>query len=408
MVAALAASEPPAETVGERMVAPALQPHTVEQQTAALPVPNATPAVSAGGPSFSSTGTPSASYGSAGGGAPPPPEASADRPAAASAATAVPAPPHVITPEEDGEYEYGEYYSDEMESPALKQQPGIVAPSAAGKVPPALSPSVATSGGDLLELSPSEYSHSHFSDASPSLPPTAPPSAPGASARSDMDGTGGGGDAGTADVAGTMVALADVSKQLLQSGDEEEAAFCGRLTAEAPSRLAAMEGGCVMVKFNAAKGMFGLRSEASRMVERLVVLSGGSEPSLAELCWGDPKTGKLTTQIRLSDCKGVLYGAASETLASFSHNPHAAWHCFSVEAGNGRTFDFAAGSEAEAHMWYCGLSALIGKEVDYGWLLRKTTELKTMLKTASEGEASRVGSESRPPEAAEHPRGALQ
>ena len=53
-------------------------------------------------------------------------------------------------------------------------------------------------------------------------------------------------------------------------------------------------------------------------------------------------------QVRLSECKRVLYGQESEALASLTFNPHPAWLCFSVETHQGRTFDFAAATEAEA------------------------------------------------------------
>merc|ERR1719453_214632 len=98
-----------------------------------------------------------------------------------------------------------------------------------------------------------------------------------------------------------------------------------------------------LIKFNAGKGMFGKKSDASRMVDR----------------WVEPNTKMITTQVRLSDCRRVLYGHTSETLRAFTFNPHAAWLCFSVETNQGRTFDFAAPTEEAAHTWVVGLSTLI-------------------------------------------------
>ena len=90
----------------------------------------------------------------------------------------------------------------------------------------------------------------------------------------------------------------------------------------------------------------------------------------------DNCSGHGTCDTRLGECKCVRYGQQSETLQSFTFNPHSAWLCFSVETAAGRTFDFAATNEADAHTWVCGLSALIGAEIDHGWLMWKALEMK--------------------------------
>ena len=95
-----------------------------------------------------------------------------------------------------------------------------------------------------------------------------------------------------------------------------------------------------------------------------------------QLAWGDPKTKKISSQVRLGECKCVRYGQQSETLQSFTFNPHSAWLCFSVETAAGRTFDFAATNEADAHTWVCGISALLGAEMEHGFLLWSALEMK--------------------------------
>ena len=167
---------------------------------------------------------------------------------------------------------------------------------------------------------------------------------------------------------------ADVTAYLASRPSEE--AFRETLREEAQHRVGAMERGTTLIKFNAGKGMFGKKSDASRMVERWVVLNTKLGGPNTELAWGDPKTKKLSSQVRLSECRRVLYGQRSETLQSMTFNPHPAWLCFSVETHAGRTFDFAASSVAEAHTWVCGLSAFIRPEIDHGWLLWKTLEMK--------------------------------
>lgn len=167
---------------------------------------------------------------------------------------------------------------------------------------------------------------------------------------------------------------ADVTAYLASRADE--ATFRETQRQDAQRRIAAMEAGALLIKYNAGKGMFGKRSDASRMVERWVVLNTKLGGPNAELAWGDPKTRKLSSQVRLSECKRIVYGQKSEVLQSITFNPHPAWLCFSIETHAGRTFDFAAPSEAMALTWVCGLSALIGKEINHGWLLWKILEMK--------------------------------
>ena len=125
------------------------------------------------------------------------------------------------------------------------------------------------------------------------------------------------------------------------ASDEEE--FQQHLQKEAVERIAFMEHGSVLVKFNASKGMFGMplqyaarsgchsllgradrpvasmrsgkKSDASRMVERWVVVNNKLGGRNAELSWGDPKTKRMSTTVRLSECRRVLYGHASSMLA---------------------------------------------------------------------------------------------
>lgn len=172
----------------------------------------------------------------------------------------------------------------------------------------------------------------------------------------------------------SLAAPADVTAYLASRPDG--AAFRQSQREDAAARIGTMERGATLIKFNAGKGMFGKRSDASRMVERWVVLETKLGGPNTELGWGDPKTRKLSSQVRLSECKRVLYGQKSEVMQSITFNPHPAWLCFSIETHSGRTFDFAAPSEGEAHTWVCGLSALIGSEIDHGWLLWKTLEMK--------------------------------
>ena len=134
----------------------------------------------------------------------------------------------------------------------------------------------------------------------------------------------------------------DMDCQPPAGGLLDEAAFREKLREEGQQRLAAMEAGSILIKFNEGKGMFGRKSDASRMVERWVVLNTKVDFGGPQLAWGDPKTKKISSQVRLGECKCVRYGQQSETLQSFTFNPHSAWLCFSVEPAAGRTFDFAA------------------------------------------------------------------
>ena len=96
------------------------------------------------------------------------------------------------------------------------------------------------------------------------------------------------------------------------------------------------------------------------MVELWVVLHLAG-PN-AEL--GDPRTRKATTTAKPRDAGGST--ATSETLAS-PFNPHPPWVCFSLEATNGRTFDFVATTEVEARG--CAGSAPLEGRRSTGWFL---------------------------------------
>ena len=314
--------------------------------------------------------------------------------AAAATATASAVPQGISPGSAEMELSMSEYYSDEepavsgaRRSASQQQQPAAaaaaaVASSAAEPTPPAASAARwlqeeedEALGGDGAVVDEFTYSLSKNSSTTDGGKPSssaaagpAPPAMP-APRRSPF-------------AAGAAVKMAesgdsisrDVTQYLALRPSEDE--FREMQREEAAKRMAAMEAGSVLVKFNAGKGMFSFKSEASRMVERWVVLNTKMGGPNAELSWGDPKTKKPTTVIKLSECKRVLYGHASETLRAFDFNPHAAWLCFSVETNQGRTFDFAASTEAIAHTWVVGLSTLIGTEIDHGWLLWKTLELK--------------------------------
>ena len=90
---------------------------------------------------------------------------------------------------------------------------------------------------------------------------------------------------------------ADVTAYLASRPSEE--AFRETLREEAQHRVGAMERGTTLIKFNAGKGMFGKKSEQARMVERWLVLNTKLGGPNTELAWGDPKTRKLSTQVRL-------------------------------------------------------------------------------------------------------------
>ena len=65
-----------------------------------------------------------------------------------------------------------------------------------------------------------------------------------------------------------------------------------------------MERGATLIKFNAGKGMFGKKSDASRMVERWVVLNTKLGGPNTELAWGDPTVAQ-------SAIAGAHFAAAS-------------------------------------------------------------------------------------------------
>ena len=297
---------------------------------------------------------------------------------ARDAAPLIPAPAPVALP--PGSADEAEYYSDEegysysaSEAATGSRQPSAGVPAASI---PSQQPSA--SSQSALELSQSEY----YTDEEPALsqqqPPKPPPVFTGSSAEPSppiqREYSAGSGDGEYDAEIVQATAAPDVAAYLASRPDE--AAFREKLREEGQQRLAAMEAGSILIKFNEGKGMFGRKSDASRMVERWVVLNTKVDFGGPQLAWGDPKTKKISSQVRLGECKCVRYGQQSETLQSFTFNPHSAWLCFSVETAAGRTFDFAATNEADAHTWVCGLSALIGAEIDHGWLMWKALEMK--------------------------------
>ena len=105
-----------------------------------------------------------------------------------------------------------------------------------------------------------------------------------------------------------------------------------------------------------------------------------------EVIWGDLKTRKLTSSVKLEDVTGIDVGCESEVFRSFTFKPHDEWLCFSLIA-DGRSIDFAAAKQSDLANWFCGLSELLqpGRGVSNGKLQWRVLQMKMRAELSSEG-----------------------
>ena len=213
------------------------------------------------------------------------------------------------------------------------------------------------------------YEYAYEYEAEGSAPATADTPAPAAAAAAAAGGQG------------------EVARYL--SSRMSVDAFQRREETAVTQRLFAMQRGGVLYKYNQGKGVFGNRSEGTRINPRWAQLNQAQ----TELQWGDLKTRKLNSSLRLTDVSKIEFGHSSEVFKSFTFKPHDAWLCFSLHSA-GRTIDFAAAKESELANWFCGLSGLLqgkpGGGMSQGALMWRILQVKMGEELASQGFGGKI------------------
>ena len=207
-------------------------------------------------------------------------------------------------------------------------------------------------------------------------------------------------EAGAPATSSTLAAAAPAAAPAAAQGEQGEVAryLASRMSVDAyqrreetavTQRLFAMQRGGVLYKYNQGKGMFGNKSEGTRINPRWAQLNQAQ----TELQWGDLKTRKLNSSLRLADVSKIEFGHASDVFKSFTFKPHDAWLCFSLHSA-GRTIDFAAAKESELANWFCGLSGLLkgkpGGGMSHGALMWRILQVKMGEELASQGFGGKI------------------
>jgi len=113
-------------------------------------------------------------------------------------------------------------------------------------------------------------------------------------------------------------------------------------------RLASVRAGSALTKYNKADGKSKLRWVS-------VVRS----PHGDKICWGDVKTRKPASEVKLVEATALLHGAKSQNFFKMQGSKRDEdWACFSIVLKE-RTLDFAATSAAQLLDWYLALAALL-------------------------------------------------